>query len=194
MTDTIVLRNYGLIDPENSDENIARKGCTALEKALKNLTPEKVIQEIENSGLRKREGKGLPVAEELILGRRCSSHKKYVVCNTTEWDPASSINKKIIESDPLSIIEGMGIVAYAIGSAVGYIYYQITGDSGDGAILGDFKSRIYSIGPQVGYIFKIGERQAYLNLKGYWEFGAENRPEGWNAWLTLVLPLGGGSK
>jgi hypothetical protein len=77
---------------------------------------------------------------------------------------------------------------------VGYIYYQITGDSGDGAILGDFKSRVYSIGPQVGYIFKIGERQAYLNLKGYWEFGAENRPEGWNAWLTLVLPLGGGSK
>ena len=77
---------------------------------------------------------------------------------------------------------------------VGYFYYQITGDGGDGAILGDFKSRVNGIGPQVGYIFKMGGKDAYLNLKGYWEFGAKHRPEGWNAWLTLVLPLGGGSK
>ncbi len=74
---------------------------------------------------------------------------------------------------------------------VGYIYYQITGDSGSGAVLGDFKSRVNGIGPQVGYIFKVGEKQAYFNLKGYWEFGAENRPEGWNAWFTLSLPIGG---
>jgi NADH:ubiquinone oxidoreductase subunit F (NADH-binding) len=124
MTESIVLRNYGVIDPENIDENIARKGFKALDKALTTLTPEKVIQEIENSGLRKREGKGLPVADELNLARGKSSHKKYVVCNTTEWDPASSINKKIIESDPLSIIEGMSIVAYAIGAVSGYIYCQ----------------------------------------------------------------------
>jgi len=77
---------------------------------------------------------------------------------------------------------------------VGYFFYQITGDSGSGAKLGDFKSRVNGIGPQVGYIFTMGERQAYLNLKGYWEFGAENRPEGWNSWLTLSLPIGGGSK
>ena len=77
---------------------------------------------------------------------------------------------------------------------VGYFYYQITGDSGSGAKLGDFKSRVNGIGPQVGYIFKMGERQAYLNIKGYWEFGAENRPEGWNAWVTLSLPIGGGGK
>jgi len=77
---------------------------------------------------------------------------------------------------------------------VGYFYYQLTGDSGDGAVLGDFKSRINAIGPQVGYIFKIGGKDAYLNLKAYWEFEAKYRPEGWNAWLTLVLPLGGGSK
>ena len=77
---------------------------------------------------------------------------------------------------------------------VGYIYYQITGDSGAGAVLGDFKSSVNAIGPQVGYIFKMWEREAYLNLKVYWEFGAENRPEGWNSWLTLVLPLGGGGK
>ncbi len=73
--------------------------------------------------------------------------------------------------------------------AVGYLFNQITGDSGNGAQLGDFKSRVYGIGPQVGYFFPMGSGQAYLNLKGYWEFGAKNRPEGWNAWLTLAIPL-----
>ena len=70
---------------------------------------------------------------------------------------------------------------------VGYFYYQLTGDSGEGAVLGDFKSRVNGIGPQLGYLFKMGEKDAYLNLKGYWEFGAENRPEGWNGWLTLSV-------
>jgi hypothetical protein len=77
---------------------------------------------------------------------------------------------------------------------VGYFYHQLTGDSGAGATLGDFKSRVNGIGPQAGYLFKIGEKQAYLNLKGYWEFGAQNRPEGWNLWLTLSLPIGAGNK
>lgn len=77
---------------------------------------------------------------------------------------------------------------------VGYLYYQVTGDSGSGAKLGDFKSQVNGIGPQVGYLFKMGEKDAYLNLKGYWEFGARNRPEGWNSWLTLSIPLGTGSK
>jgi hypothetical protein len=74
---------------------------------------------------------------------------------------------------------------------VGYFYYQITGDSGSGAILGDFKSRVNGIGPQVGYTVKIGGREAYLNLKGYWEFGGKHMPDGWNVWLTLVLPIDG---
>lgn len=72
----------------------------------------------------------------------------------------------------------------------GYFYYQITGDSGSGAKLGDFKSKVNGVGPQLGYIFNMGDKQAYLNLKGYWEFGAQNRPEGWNTWLTLSVPLG----
>ena len=70
---------------------------------------------------------------------------------------------------------------------VGYFYQQLSGDSGSGAVLGDFKSRVYGIGPQVGYFFA---RKWYVNLKGYYEFDAENRPEGWNAWLTLAIPLG----
>jgi hypothetical protein len=69
---------------------------------------------------------------------------------------------------------------------VGYAFQQLTGDSGSGARLGDFKSRVFGVGPQVGFIFPAWEGyQGYVNLKGYKEFGHENRPEGWNAWVTL---------
>ncbi len=77
---------------------------------------------------------------------------------------------------------------------VGYFYNQLTGDSGSGAVLGDFKSRVAAIGPQVGYLFKVKDRQWYANLKGYWEFDAQNRPEGWNVWLTVSIPFGSGGK
>jgi hypothetical protein len=70
---------------------------------------------------------------------------------------------------------------------VGYVYQQVTGDSGPGALLGDFKSRVFGAGPQVGFIFPVGDHQGYLNLKGFKEFGAENRPEGWNTWLTFAI-------
>lgn len=71
---------------------------------------------------------------------------------------------------------------------VGYAFQQLTGDSGDGAKLGDFKSRVFGIGPQVGYKFPVSDAVAgYVNLKGYYEFGAENRPEGWNTWLTFAF-------
>ena len=70
---------------------------------------------------------------------------------------------------------------------VGYAYQQITADSGAGATLGPFKSRVFAVGPQIGYIFPVGDMQGYVNLKGYGEFGAKNRPEGWNLWLTFAL-------
>ncbi len=70
---------------------------------------------------------------------------------------------------------------------VGYAYQQLTADSGALPILGDFKSRVFGVGPQIGYFFPIGDKQGYVNLKGYKEFGAEHRPEGWNAWLTLSI-------
>jgi hypothetical protein len=71
---------------------------------------------------------------------------------------------------------------------VGYAYQQITGDSGAGNRVGDFESRVFGVGPQVGYVFPLGNStQGYLNLKGYWEFGAENRAEGWNTWLTFSI-------
>jgi hypothetical protein len=71
--------------------------------------------------------------------------------------------------------------------AVGYVYDQVTGDSGSGDRVGSFKSRVIGVGPQLGYIFPIGELQGYLNLKGYREFDAADRPDGWNVWLTFVI-------
>jgi hypothetical protein len=70
---------------------------------------------------------------------------------------------------------------------VGYAYQQISCDSGAGATLGCFESRVFGLGPQIGYIIPMGAWQGYLNLKGYAEFGHENRPEGWNAWLTFAI-------
>jgi hypothetical protein len=71
---------------------------------------------------------------------------------------------------------------------VGYYYQQLTGDSGQGARLGSFESRVLGIGPQVGYIFPIShDVQGYVNVKGYGEFAGDNRPTGWNFWLTFAL-------
>jgi len=69
--------------------------------------------------------------------------------------------------------------------AVGYVYDQITGDSGSGAKLGSFESRVIGIGPQIGYLFPAGDMQGYVNLKGYGEFDAHDRASGYNVWLTL---------
>src|SRR5882724_8140638 len=70
---------------------------------------------------------------------------------------------------------------------VGYAYQQITDDFGQPAVLGGFRSRVLGIGPQLGYIFPIGDNQAFLGLKGYGEFNADNRPSGWNTWLTFSI-------
>ena len=70
---------------------------------------------------------------------------------------------------------------------VGYAYQQLSADSGQAPILGTFESRVLGVGPQIGYIFPVGNMQGYLNLKAYGEFAAENRPAGWNAWLTFSV-------
>ncbi|HEX4388295.1 MAG TPA: transporter [Steroidobacteraceae bacterium] len=76
---------------------------------------------------------------------------------------------------------------------VGYAYYQLSADSGSGAHarLGGFQARVFALGPEAGFSFPMKGDQAYLSLRGYWEFGAKNRPEGWNAYLTCALPIGG---
>jgi hypothetical protein len=70
---------------------------------------------------------------------------------------------------------------------VGYVYQQVTADSGQHPILGSFESRVIGVGPQIGYIFPVGNMQGYLNVKGYGEFDAANRPSGWNTWVTFAI-------
>lgn len=79
--------------------------------------------------------------------------------------------------------------SWEVGLA-GYVYYQLTDDSGSGAVLGPFKSRVAAIGPEIGYAFKIGGHPAYANLRGYWEFWAQNRLEGTAVFATVAIPLG----
>ena len=70
---------------------------------------------------------------------------------------------------------------------VGYVYKQLSCDSGTGDRVGCFESQVFSVGPQIGYVIPLGGLQGYLNLKGYKEFGAEHRPEGWNTWFTFAI-------
>lgn len=71
---------------------------------------------------------------------------------------------------------------------VRYYFQQVTDDFGAPASLGGFRSRVADVGPQIGYIIPLGDGlQGYVNLKGYWEFAAQNRPEGWNTWLTFAI-------
>jgi len=70
---------------------------------------------------------------------------------------------------------------------VGYAYKQVSCDSGSGDALGCFQSQVFGVGPQIGYIFPVGDMQGYINLKGYGEFASADRPSGWNAWVTLVI-------
>jgi hypothetical protein len=71
--------------------------------------------------------------------------------------------------------------------AVGYIYDQVSADRGSAPILGPIESRVFGIGPQLGYLFPMGNMQGYLNLKGYYEFDSRERPSGWNTWLTFSI-------
>jgi hypothetical protein len=70
---------------------------------------------------------------------------------------------------------------------VGYAYKQLSCDSGAGDRVGCFESQVFGVGPQIGYVIPLGDLQGYVNLKGYGEFGAKNRPDGWNTWVTFVI-------
>lgn len=118
----IVLSNCGLIDPESIDDYLALDGYEALKKALTQLTPEQVIDEITRSGLRGRGGGGFSTGVKWGLARRTPRWPKYVICNGDEGDPGAFMDRSILEGDPHSVIEGMIIAGYAIGARYGYIY------------------------------------------------------------------------
>jgi len=117
----IVLRNCGIIDPENINHSIARGGYRGLVRAL-SMTPEAVIEEVKKSGLRGRGGAGFPTGQKWEFCRKSPGKIKYVVCNADEGDPGAFMNRALLESDPHSVLEGIIIGAYAIGANQGYIY------------------------------------------------------------------------
>ncbi|AEE15780.1 NADH-quinone oxidoreductase subunit NuoF [Treponema brennaborense] len=120
----IVLRNCGVINPENINEYIARDGYLALEKALFELTPEQIVDEIKKSGLRGRGGAGFPTGLKWEAGMKASGDVKYVVCNADEGDPGAYMDRSTIEGDPHSIIEAMIICGKAIGAHQGFVYIR----------------------------------------------------------------------
>ncbi|MHB8202539.1 MAG: NADH-ubiquinone oxidoreductase-F iron-sulfur binding region domain-containing protein [Desulfomonilaceae bacterium] len=119
-----VLRNRGLIDAENIDEYIARDGYAALAKAITEMTPEQVIEEVKKSGLRGRGGGGFPTGLKWEECRRYDNFPKYTICNGDEGDPGAFMDRSVMEGDPHSVLEGMAISGYAIGAEQGYIYVR----------------------------------------------------------------------
>ena len=120
----IALRNCGFINPENIDEYIARDGYVALGKALTEMTPESVIKEIMDSGLRGRGGGGFPTGLKWQITRKVKAPQKYVVCNADEGDPGAFMDRSILEGDPHSIVEAMAINGYCTGATKGLVYIR----------------------------------------------------------------------
>ena len=120
----VALRNCGVIDPENIDEYIAFDGYQALAKALTEMTPEQVIQEVLDSSLRGRGGAGFPTGKKWQFARASQAEQKYFVCNADEGDPGAFMDRSLLEGDPHAILEAMAIGGYAIGAKEGWIYVR----------------------------------------------------------------------
>lgn len=120
----IVLRNCGVINPEDIDEYIACDGYKSLEKCLREYTPAQVIDIVKKSGLRGRGGAGFPTGLKWEFTARAEGDEKYVCCNADEGDPGAFMDRSVLEGDPHSLLEAMAIAGYAIGSSQGYIYIR----------------------------------------------------------------------
>ncbi|MBC8206384.1 MAG: NADH-quinone oxidoreductase subunit NuoF [Kiritimatiellales bacterium] len=120
----IVLRNCAVINPEIIDEYIARDGYGALEKALFDMTPDDVLQEIKDSGLRGRGGAGFPTGTKWGFSKAVKADQKYIVCNADEGDPGAYMDRSVLEGDPHSVLEAMAIAGYTIGADKGFIYIR----------------------------------------------------------------------
>jgi NADH:ubiquinone oxidoreductase subunit F (NADH-binding)/(2Fe-2S) ferredoxin len=122
LQDLRVLRNRGLIDPEKIEEYIARDGYAGMAKALTEMTPDQIIKEVLDSGLRGRGGAGFPTGMKWKFAAASPGDVKYVLCNADEGDPGAFMDRSVLEADPHAVLEGMVIAAKAIGSHQGYIY------------------------------------------------------------------------
>jgi NADP-reducing hydrogenase subunit HndC len=120
----IVLRNCGIINPENIDDYIERNGYQALGKVLTEMTPVDVIKIVRDSGQKGRGGGGFPTGLKWEIASKNKSDEKYVVCNADEGDPGAFMDRSVLEGDPHSVIEAMAICGYSIGASNGLIYIR----------------------------------------------------------------------
>jgi bidirectional [NiFe] hydrogenase diaphorase subunit len=134
----VVLRDVGYVDPEKIEDYLAHGGYQALYKAITEMTPEEVCDEISNSGLRGRGGAGFPTGTKWHYVRNAQSDIKYVVVNGDEGDPGAYMDRTVMEDNPHQVLEGMMIAAYAVGAQHGFFYirgeYPIAIDRIRGAI------------------------------------------------------------
>ncbi len=118
----VVLRNCGVINPEDIDDYLSVDGYKAIEKVLKEMKPEDVIEEIKKSGLRGRGGAGFPTWFKWNAAKASPGNEKYLVCNADEGDPGAFMDRSVLEGDPHSLLEGMIIGGYSMGANEGIIY------------------------------------------------------------------------
>ncbi len=120
----LIFGNNKRIDPRSIDDYIAIGGYSALSKVLTELAPEEIIERVKKSGLRGRGGGGFPTGVKWESCRRAKGEPRYVLCNADEGDPGAYMDRSVLEGNPHSVLEGMIIGAYAIGSSEGYIYVR----------------------------------------------------------------------
>jgi bidirectional [NiFe] hydrogenase diaphorase subunit len=120
----VVLENSGRADPEKLNEYIGVGGYQALAKALTEMTPRDVLEEIKKSGLRGRGGAGYPTGLKWELVAKQAKQPKYIVCNADEGDPGAFMDRSVLEGDPHRVLEGMAIAGYAVGAQQGYVYVR----------------------------------------------------------------------
>jgi len=119
-----ILGQNKLLDPMNIDDYISINGYTALEKVLKSMKPDEIIDEVKKSGLRGRGGGGFPTGKKWELCRKSNGDPKYVICNADEGDPGAYMDRSVLEGNPHAVIEGMIIGSFAIGAQHGYVYVR----------------------------------------------------------------------
>lgn len=120
----VVLKNCGLINPEDINDYLANDGYQAIEKALKQMTPETVIEEMKASGLRGRGGAGFSTGLKWSFAAPNKADQKYIICNADEGDPGAFMDRSVLEGDPHAVLEAMTIGGYAIGATKGFIYVR----------------------------------------------------------------------
>lgn len=120
----LVTEYRGLVNPERIEDYIAVGGYTGLLRAIAEMSPQQVVQEVTRSGLRGRGGAGYPTGLKWSTVAKAASEQRYVICNADEGDPGAFMNRSVLEDYPFRVLEGMTIAGYAIGANQGYVYVR----------------------------------------------------------------------